>query len=339
MVILRLHRAGFVLIAAYALFSTAPSSPLHAHERPLGDGKISSSPRQGHLMSCQTRFNPNAPGSRRTGSWVRGGSYFINEKPVVDGQVTWPSEISVALEGDRRNVRANNLPDHPTGVFPVSRSDDAFAYDRNPNPIRPQTILLSLPANPQPAASPSCVPMGMIGFMLSGGALYNAVDARGRDAPAYEMQDACSGHPQQTGQYHYHDRSACLKDTRSQPGGHSDLVGYALDGFGIFGIHGEGGKVMTNADLDACHGHSHVIEWNGRHVEMYHYHLTDQYPYSIGCYRGTPIEVSGAMSGQSGRGRPPEGRPGGGQRPPGFRRGPPPRLGPPPRRPAFDPAG
>ena len=24
---------------------------------------------------------------------------------------------------------------------------------------------------------------------------------------------------------------------------------------------------------------------------MYHYHLNNQYPYSIGCYRGTPIDL------------------------------------------------
>jgi len=194
-------------------------------------------------------------------------------------------------------IRANNLPSHPTGVFPIARSDDAYRYDRNPNPIRPQNILLTLPAEPLPVPTPSCVPMGMIGFALSGTAIYNAVDARGRDAPAYEMQDNCAGHPQQWGQYHYHDRSPCLEDLRSQDGGHSDLVGYALDGFGVYGIHGEGGTMLTTADLDDCHGHDHTVLWDGEPRSIYHYHMTDEYPYTIGCFRGTPVQARAQLHG------------------------------------------
>jgi hypothetical protein len=69
---------------------------------------------------------------------------------------------------------------------------------------------------------------------------------------------------------------------------HSALMGYAFDGFGIYGHRGENGKVLTNADLDACHGHTHEILWNGKKEKLYHYHATWEYPYTVGCYRGTP---------------------------------------------------
>ena len=287
------------LLASLIAILIAAAAPLGAHELlPLGDGKISAMPQVGHLMSCQQRFNPNAPGAHREGPWIQGDVWRPDEKPSVEGQVTWPeSRIEVTVEGARRVVRANNLPRHPTGVFPIARDSEAYRYDRNPGRIRAQDILLTLPRMPQVAAQPSCVPMGMIGFMLSGAALYNAVDARGKDAPAHEMQDRCHGHPQQSGQYHYHDGSPCLEDTASQPGGHSDLVGYALDGFGIFGTRGENGAVLTTADLDACHGHSHEIEWDGEQRALYHYHLTRDYPYSVGCFQGTPARVAGAVAG------------------------------------------
>jgi hypothetical protein len=38
---------------------------------------------------------------------------------------------------------------------------------------------------------------------------------------------------------------------------------------------------MSNADLDECHGHEHGSLG-------YHYHATIEYPYTVGCYRGTP---------------------------------------------------
>ncbi len=45
---------------------------------------------------------------------------------------------------------------------------------------------------------------------------------------------------------------------------------------------------MTNADLDACHGHVHAIPWDGKYADLYHYHMTDEYPYTVGCFMGTP---------------------------------------------------
>jgi hypothetical protein len=144
--------------------------------------------------------------------------------------------------------------------------------------------------------------------------LFNALDAPGRDAVAHETQDKCQGHPQESGVYHYHSISTCIDDKRL-PGGHSALVGYALDGFGIFGRYGEGGTLLSSADLDACHGHTHAIEWNGKRVVMYHYHATWDFPYTIGCLRGTytlanVMAISGAPPrGRMGGGGPPGGRP------------------------------
>jgi len=278
------------LAAIFAtMFAGAAPVSAHAHDAlPLGDGNVSSKPKSGNVYSCQQRFNPNAPGAQASGKWIRGNEWAPTAKPIVDGAVAWPnSAITVSLEGDQRLVRANNLPDHKTGVFPVARADDAYRYDRNPNSIREQDILLRLPAVPQLASNPSCVPMGMIGFALTGAAIYNALDARGDDAPAHEIQDSCNGHPEHNGQYHYHNLSPCMTDSRSQPGGHSDLIGYALDGFGIFGLHGENGEIVENKDLDACHGHTHEVIWDGKKRTIYHYHFTEEYPYTIGCFSGT----------------------------------------------------
>lgn len=74
----------------------------------------------------------------------------------------------------KRIVQDNNLPTHATGQFPICQSAKAFEYDRNPNRIQEQTILLRLPAEPAVPAGPSWVPMGMIGFALSGVAIFNA---------------------------------------------------------------------------------------------------------------------------------------------------------------------
>ena len=276
-----------------------------AHDLPLGDGKYGSKARKGYVFSCQTRFNSNQ-GAQAYGDWLNkaAGTWDPEKKPMVDGAVNWPSEISFTVEGNKRVIRGNGLPWHPTGTYPVSGSDDAYKFDRNPNRIQAKTVLLTLDVNPPLAKSPSCVPMGMIGFSLTGAKIFNALDARGDDAPAHEIQDSCDGHPERSGEYHYHSQPPCLHDSKSGPNGHSDLLGYALDGFGMYGPQDANGKQLSSADLDECHGHTGPVSWDGKVATMYHYHFTADYPYTIGCFRGNAVQVAGQRAGQS-RQRPP----------------------------------
>ena len=106
--------------------------------------------------------------------------------------------------------------------------------------------------------------------MLSGVSLFSAIDAPGRDAPAHELQDKCNGHPQVTGAYHYHNLSPCLDDAK-QVDGSSGLLGYAVDGLGIYGPNAVGGKKLDSKDLDECHGTTSVVivGWQvGEHVPL-----------------------------------------------------------------------
>ncbi|MFT3734829.1 MAG: YHYH protein [Rhodocyclaceae bacterium] len=310
------------------LCCAALTLPAQAHGPaiPVGDGKLANAPRVGYLFTCMRMVSADRAGARGDVPWIRDGMWYPDEKLVVNGQVRWPNaRLSIAKEGERRVIRTNDLPNHTTGVFPVAGSDPAARWDPNPNSIREQDFVLALPVEPQLAREPSCVG-GEVGILNSGVLLFNAVDAGGRDAVAHEIQDSCNGHPQRTGQYHYHGPSTCIDDPEGKAGKHSSLLGYAFDGFGIYGTRGENGKTLRSADLDECHGHSHAVMWEGSLRTMYHYHLSEDFPYSVGCYRGTPAfrgPVGGPGSGEDGR--PPRGGPD------GERRGPPPGGMPPPR--------
>jgi hypothetical protein len=284
---------ALLLVSAASLAQTGAerTDVLDVHALRLGDGKMSLTPQQGYVMVCNT--NLRGGGARHAGPWIHGDTWDLTEKISVQGRITWPQaqfEIT-SLGGERvvsRIIRGNGLPvDTPTGIFPVSPSDPAFQIDRNPNSIQQQNVVLTLPMNPELAAAPSCVPMGMIGVALNGVAIYNGLDAGGRDAVAHEVQDLCNGHPQQEGQYHYHGPSPCLPEQT----GKEKLVGYALDGFGIYSIYDEQGRELTDADLDACHGRTSEVEWNGARRSIYHYVLTREYPYTIACFRGTPVHT------------------------------------------------
>lgn len=67
-----------------------------------------------------------------------------------------------------------------------------------------------------------------------------------------------------------------------------DVVGHAADGYGIYAEYGSNGNLLTNADLDVCHGRTSKVLWNGTEQDVHPYDATLEYPYTVGCYHGTP---------------------------------------------------
>lgn len=115
----------------------------------------------------------------------------------------------------------------------------------------------------------------------------DAVDSEGHTV------DSCAGHASPTGSYHIHSgigiNSTKQREACNLPadiaGEHSQLLGWMFDGFGLYGRYSQGGQVPM--ELDECSGHTHEIDG----VMTYHYHIPDQFPWIIGCFKGCP-EVS-----------------------------------------------
>ena len=260
--------------------------PVDLHSLPIGKA-ITTYPAVGAIWHCETDFS-RGMGARAYGDWIHedDDTFDVTAKPTVDGEVYWNSEFESTVVGDKRHIVGNGLPSFPTGVYPVSRNDDACEFDCNPSSIQEKSIDIELPAIPELADSPSCLSFGATGIMLAGHSVYHSVDTVGRDAVAYELLDRCGGQSDGTGTYHQHYLSECIPDSAE---GHSLLMGYMRDGFGLYGPKGEDGEVLRTEDLDECHGHVHAIEWDGEMRELYHYHFTYEWPYIIGCFRGSVV--------------------------------------------------
>jgi hypothetical protein len=207
----------------------------------------------------------------------------------VRGEVAWPNAFfTISTNAYNRILTGNGLPvATTTGIFPTQKNDPAFAFDENPNPIQEQSVNVFIPLNPTIAPKPSCLEP-QIGYALDGVVFQFALSSMmGHDEIAYEMQDACGGMPEPAGIYHRHALSSCIPHINEK----NALVGYALDGFGIFSPYDSTGKELTTSALDECHGITSPITWDGKEVAMYHYVLTRDYPYTVGCFRGTPTYV------------------------------------------------
>jgi hypothetical protein len=275
---------------------------------PVGDSKYSTSgPRVGYVYTCSQyahNVQQGGGGAQGRGPWFvhNNTAYDLNQKLHVRGSVRWRSSLKVTVSGSTRTLTTNDLPTHVTGRFPIQANDPAYAYDRNPNAISSQSLKLSLPTAPT-YGDPQCMG-GEVGVMLTGVALFNAFDAGGRDAGAWETQDGCDGHPQMSGEYHYHTLSSCIKDVNVHT-----VIGWALDGFPITGPTVGSNNYLTTADLDVCHGLTSTVSLDGTSVTTYHYVMTEDFPYSASCFRAQPAVMTLANNGGGG---------GGGTGPPGV---------------------
>lgn len=285
-------------LAAWGMSSAAGSAGISAADPtdpsnlPLGDGKFSTTGAQrGYIYRCNA--GGGGGGAGVAGPWIRSdGTYDFTAKAIVDGSVDWPQathKFKLRERKNRRVVSGNGLPTHTTGVYPIQPSDDAYQFDRNPNSISAQSVFQKLRARPSKGA-PQCMG-GEAGVAKNGVAIFNGFDAANRDAVAWEVQDHCGGHPQNTGIYHYHNIPACLYKGDSKRE-HSSRVGFAYDGFPIYGPRGSNGKLLTNAKLDVCHGHTHKVKLDGERVRSYHYHATLEFPYTVSCFRGAAVDTT-----------------------------------------------
>lgn len=292
---------------------------------PVGDSKYSTTgAKAGYVYVCSNyakNLASDAGGAGRRGPWFIGTTqYDLNKKISVEGSVNWQSSFSDEVSGSTRTITSNDLPNHPTGIFPISATDPAYAYDKNPNTIQAQSFTYGLSADPT-YGSPQCVG-GQVGVMLTGVAIFSGFDAGGRDAGAWEIQDSCQGHPQSGGIYHYHTLSSCIKDTSVKT-----VIGFALDGFPITGPKVGNDNILTTADLDECHGITSQIVLDGKTTTMYHYVMTQDFPYSISCYRAKATQAPGQQEGgaQGGQQTQNQGTPSGNQGPGVGQQMPPPR--------------
>ncbi len=275
---------------------------------PIGDDKtVTDGAKKGYTYRCGGAGGGNQGGAENDGPWLHGKTWNLNEKIDVPGSVSWSqAKVSFKDSGSDFDIAGNGLPvDTKTGTFPIPSNSEAYQYDRNPNSIEEQSVEIAVPLSPEKAGEPSCLSPGAIGIATNGVVIFDGLDALERDAVAHEVQDSCSGHPQRSGVYHYHGIYACLTSTNCKASQEDpELIGYALDGFGIYAPC-ERGEIVNNDDLDVCHGKTSEVEFHGAMSKMYHYVATFEYPYTLGCFRGTVDEgAQRALSGGEGGGGP-----------------------------------
>ena len=146
-------------------------------------------------------------------------------------------------------VSTNCIPEYAIGPWPG-----------NPNSASPQNVVLEFPRVPvENTGTAVYTAGGLIGLWSNGVGIFNPEDAFSwdnstsawtmgfanyttgwnRNALIFEGPgfDSCLGHPQQQGMYHNHVNPKCLYNSTDSTH-HSPIIGYALDGYPIYGAYG-----------------------------------------------------------------------------------------------------
>ncbi len=250
-------------------------------------------------------FADNMTAWRRKGYLDEDGKSIQQDELVLDN-------LLVTFTERHLNIRSRNLPNHPTAVFP----DRGRGLDGNPNYIQERITTTRIPLQPQENPNRKAMaggtnengalPKGPIGIAVNGIVFFNPFDHLQTEDAIWRL-DRCCGHPAPDNQYHYHKYPVCVKSPWSDDGsGHSPLIGFAADGYPIFGPYESQGKLAK----DSTDNPLNEFNVHFDNERLWHYHVTPgKFPHIIGGYWGVAeTRRRGGGPGPSGNAGPDQGR-------------------------------
>ena len=194
------------------------------------------------------------------------------------------SQYVEVVEGTVRRIISNGIPAHEISSFENRTGPEQV------NRLCQVRWQFGLPAAPQLAGAPTPLPpTGIVGVALNGVPYFSP---RGSDGSNVVAGGApCTGRADANNAWHYYEHPTCLLVQ-----GPDDHIGFALDGFPIYGPL-QGTASAVDAQLDICNGRT----MNGAY--RYHIRTRDQvleslpyanasgsvnWKYVLGCFSGTP---------------------------------------------------
>ena len=215
--------------------SSSETHPAPATSKPTPVGEQAAAPEE--------PFEPT-PASRGAGNRRphEGNERRALSLVPADKALPFRSQVTIAVEGAHRVLRANGAPEHHVGSFP-NRG--------NPHAIEEQSYEVRVPAEPAMAASTTALGNHNFGFAVNGVPFDpGAAEFYLGDRNTTWQYEALGGavplgidenhaHVQPTGAYHYHGLPThLLEELGVQEGKVSPLIGWAADGFPIYALYG-----------------------------------------------------------------------------------------------------
>ena len=217
---------------------------------------------------------------------------------------SWNPTVKLTYSTSSIVLEPNGIPNHTRDAYYAVPNQGVVVPDSTTSnivkdPTKEQKYKFKIPAKPSYQSNVISTSLGSIGVMISGAVLYNPFEGDGKTVAmasnftvtknglTASFVDKCAGHPTpDIGAYHYHGLPNCVTlkaDKISKP---SHIIGFALDGFPIYGDRDFKGKKLTSKNLDQCNGITSATPEFPKGI--YHYVLlgTADARSSIACFHG-----------------------------------------------------
>lgn len=211
---------------------------------------------------CPTHIDD---GKEKAGIWFKDGKVYDVSGHFIANLADFYNDDQWELYREDGSIKVTNtLEGCLAAAKPRVEADfNNFCVECLPEFFKHQTTTYVIPVTPTYQSYPERFGRGGLGVALNGvkydpPAPTHAILAAHTIAPL----DDHGGHVNPHGGYHYHAVTGSTKEI-PQTDNHAPLLGYALDGFGIYALLNKNNKKPY--DLDECGGHEDEIRG-------YHYH-------------------------------------------------------------------
>jgi hypothetical protein len=218
----------------------------------------------------------------------------------------WNPTVKITYGKSTIVMEPTGIPNHVRDkYYAVPLSQEVVVPDSTTakivlDPTKAQSYKFTIPTTPQYTSAVTATSLGSIGVMISGAVIYNPFEGDNKtvamannftitnsEGITASFVDKCAGHPiPDSGAYHYHGLSICVTAKVDKIAKPSHVIGFALDGFPIYGDRDIKGKQITAKNLDQCNG---IISATPEFPKgIYHYVLlgTADVRSSIACFHG-----------------------------------------------------
>lgn len=191
----------------------------------------------------------------------------------------WGDNVTITIENGYFRYQSNSIPNHALNAEYIM-PDDFTPCVPHPTPecshiepveqaIKGVPVDVKIPTRPVKIAETSATPFGAMGVSISGSPIYNPYEGDGvtvamnanftmtnSEGKQIPFMDDCHGHPapHPREQYHYHGLPPCVVVQLRQENGPSRIIGFAFDGFPIYGDRDINGNPIDPQTLDQCNG-------------------------------------------------------------------------------------
>lgn len=217
----------------------------------------------------------------------------------------WNQTVKLTYSKSSVIMQPNGIPNHRRDAYYAVPNAGVVVPDSTTanimkDPTKAQMYKFTIPTTPKYSSTATSTSLGSIGVMISGAVLYNPYEGDGKTVAmannftitnsagvTASFVDKCAGHPTpQQGAYHYHGLSSCVTTKVDKTKKASHIIGFALDGFPIYGDRDIKGKQLTAKNLDKCNGIESATPEFPKGI--YHYVLlaTADAHSSISCFHG-----------------------------------------------------